>query len=156
MPRTEKKNARTLPKQRVRVWLRLLRLSRRVEAILRERLRSEFGTTLPRFDVMAALYEHQQGLKMSEVSSVLKVSNGNITGIVDRLVEDGCIIRVAVAGDRRAWKVLLTKKGREQFAVMAEAHEGWISELFDELDQRDSELMIEKLDWLHHAIGDEE
>ena len=156
MPNTEIKQAKSLSKQRVRVWLRLLRLSRRIEATIRERLRTEFGTTLPRFDVMAALYEHQQGLKMSAVSSVLKVSNGNVTGIVDRLVDDGCIIRVAVAGDRRAWKVLLTQKGREQFAVMAEAHEAWISGMLADLDRREAGLLIEKLEWMHHTMGDEE
>ena len=72
-------------KQRLRVWLRLLKLSRGMENTLRERMRAEFGTTLTRFHVMAALDRHLQGLKMSELSSVLKVSNGNVTGIVDRL-----------------------------------------------------------------------
>ena len=92
-------------KTRLRLWLRILSVSRLIEAELRERLRSEFDTTLPRFDVLAALQRARKGLKMSELSSVLRVSNGNVTGIVDRLVADGLVVRVPVAGDRRAMTV---------------------------------------------------
>ncbi|QBF33020.1 MarR family winged helix-turn-helix transcriptional regulator [Thalassococcus sp. S3] len=113
-------------KTRLRLWLRLLRTTRTVEAELRDHLRRDFGTTLPRFDVMAALSRHRDGLKMSQLSGVLRVSNGNVTGIVDRLVEDGFVIRVPVAGDRRASAVRLTRKGEEEFARQAAAHEGWI------------------------------
>jgi DNA-binding MarR family transcriptional regulator len=81
---------------------------------------------LPRFDVMAALNRRENGLKMSEISSVLKVSNGNVTGIVDRLCEEGLMIREPVPGDRRAARVRLTRKGREEFARQAAAHEAWI------------------------------
>lgn len=141
-------------KQRLRVWLRLLKLSRGMENRLREKLRTEFGTTLPRFDVMAALGRHQKGLKMSELSSVLMVSNGNITGIVDRLVADGCIVRVPVAGDRRAWQVQLTGKGREEFAVMAKAHEAWVNAMLDELGPEDADDMILLLDRLNQTTGE--
>ena len=70
-------------KARLRVWLRILKVSRMIERELRERLRVEFDTTLPRFDVMAALHRAEEGLNMSELSGVLRVSNGNVTGIVD-------------------------------------------------------------------------
>jgi DNA-binding MarR family transcriptional regulator len=83
-------------KARLRLWLKLLKATKHVEAELRENFRTTFDTTLPRFDVMAALDHHSEGLKMSELSSVLKVSNGNITGIVDRLVDDGLLVRVPV------------------------------------------------------------
>lgn len=141
-------------KQRLRVWLRLLKLSRGMENSLREKLRTEFGTTLPRFDVMAALDWHKNGLKMSELSSVLKVSNGNITGIVDRLVGDGCIVRVPVAGDRRAWQVQLTRKGREEFAKMAKSHETWVSAMLAELGPGEANDMIATLDRLNRTTGD--
>lgn len=117
------------PKSRLRLWLKLLKTTRRIEAELRERLRVEFATTLPRFDVMAALNRHPEGLKMSELSGVLRVSNGNVTGIVDRLVEDGFAQRVAVAGDRRASRVVLTGAGQGEFTAQAAAHEAWIAEM---------------------------
>lgn len=85
-------------KNRLRLWLKLLKLTRQIESELRDNLRVEFETTLPRFDVMAALYRFPKGLLMSELSGALKVSNGNVTGIVDRLVKDALVIRSAVPG----------------------------------------------------------
>jgi DNA-binding MarR family transcriptional regulator len=125
-------------KDHLRLWLRLLKVNRRVEGELRERLRKRFGTTLPRFDVMSALYRNEAGLKMSELSRLLMVSNGNVTGIVDRLAEDGLILREAVPGDRRAARVRLTRKGRDAFALQARAHEGWVAELLGGLDGAES------------------
>ncbi|TGV77683.1 MarR family transcriptional regulator, partial [Mesorhizobium sp. M00.F.Ca.ET.149.01.1.1] len=80
-------------KERLRLWIRLLRASRTIEAELRERLKKEFDTTLPRFDVMAALYRSPEGMLMSDLSRFLLVSNGNVTGIVDRLVSEGLVTR---------------------------------------------------------------
>jgi DNA-binding MarR family transcriptional regulator len=42
---------------------------------------------------------------------VLRVSNGNVTGIVDRLAEEGFVERVPVEGDRRANLVRLDAAG---------------------------------------------
>ncbi len=147
---------RPASKQRLRFWLRLLKLQRHMEAVLREKLRAEFGTTLPRFDVMAALYHHERGLRMSALSSFLKVSNGNVTGIVDRLVHDGIIIRVPVKGDRRAMTVRLTTKGRDEFADMASVHEAWVDELLADLSPADAEAMIAGMDRLDQTMGEPE
>ncbi|KAE9630630.1 MarR family transcriptional regulator [Parasedimentitalea maritima] len=108
----------------------MLKATRAVENEVRENLRREFSSTLPRFDVMAALTQHNDGLKMSGLSTVLKVSNGNVTGIVERLVEDGLVIREKVPGDRRASLVKMTAKGRAEFAKQAAAHEQWIDTMF--------------------------
>lgn len=116
-------------KDRLRLWLLILRAQRGIEAELRERLRTEFGVTLPRFDVMAALHRRADGLKMSELSRMLKVSNGNVTGIVARLVEDGLARREAEPGDRRATRVRLTPEGVAAFEAQAAAHEIWIDEM---------------------------
>lgn len=118
-------------KARLRLWLRLLKATRTVEAELRERLRAEFGQTLPRFDVMAALARRPEGLRMSEISEMLRVSNGNVTPIVDRLVAEGLAARASVAGDRRATRVSLTEAGRAAFAAQAAAHERWLDGMFD-------------------------
>jgi len=117
-------------KARLRLWLRLLRSTRKLESEMRERLRLEFNTTLPRFDVMAALYRKPKGMMMSELSRYLVVSNGNITGIIDRLVDDGLVIRAQRQGDRRASIVRLTSNGLEAFKVMARTHEVWVNKLF--------------------------
>ena len=94
---------------------------------------------------MAALYRARKGLNMSELSGVLRVSNGNVTGIVDRLVADGLVVRVPVEGDRRAMLVRLTRKGRTHFAELAEAHEGWVSELLRSVDTHEGEKLIAQL-----------
>lgn len=141
-------NAEPLSKARLRLWLKLLKTSNLIEAGLRRRLRAEFGSTLPRFDVMSALSRSAEGLKMSEISQMLRVSNGNITGIVDKLAEEGLALRVAVPGDRRAQRVRLTEKGRTVFAEHAAAHEGWIDAMLAGLDFDDVDGMIRRLDHL--------
>ncbi|WP_353640898.1 MarR family transcriptional regulator [Mesorhizobium sp. WSM2239] len=135
-------SAPCMTKQRLRVWLRLLKATKLVEATVRENLRVEFDTTLPRFDVLAALDRFGDGLKMSELSAALRVSNGNVTGIVERLVADGLVLRVPVAGDKRATLVRLSKKGSETFARMAEAHAGWVSGILEDLSDEDCEQAI--------------
>jgi DNA-binding MarR family transcriptional regulator len=132
-------------KSRLRLWLRILSVQRLVEAELRERLRTGFDTTLPRFDVLAALSRSGDGLKMSELSSVLRVSNGNVTGIVDRLVADGLVIRVPVAGDRRAMTVRLTARGEEDFARLAIVHEGWVNDLLGSVSVAEANQLIGQL-----------
>ncbi len=120
-----------LSKMRLRLWLRLLKTQNAIEGEIRRRLRDQFGSTLPRFDVMSALSRFPDGLKMSEISSLLKVSNGNVTGIVDRLTQDGFVLRVAVPEDRRAQLVRLTPSGEKAFASQAQAHEQWLDEMFE-------------------------
>ena len=133
-------------KTRLRVWLKLLKATRVVESSLRENLRVEFASTLPRFDVMSALARNKGGLKMSELSGLLKVSNGNVTGIIERLVEDGQVLREAVPGDRRANRVRLTRKGEEEFARQAARHEAWVDGLLGALDADEARDFTATLD----------
>ncbi|WP_375692147.1 MarR family winged helix-turn-helix transcriptional regulator [Pseudooceanicola sp. LIPI14-2-Ac024] len=142
-------------KARLRMWLRMLKSTRRVESALRERLRKEFDSTLPRFDVMAALARYDEGLKMSALSGVLRVSNGNVTGIVDRLAEEGLVVRVQVPGDRRASLVRLTRKGQEVFAQQAAAHEAWIDELLEDFTPEEARMFSDRFDAVTHKDEEE-
>jgi DNA-binding MarR family transcriptional regulator len=132
-------------KARLRLWVRLLRATRLVESETRERFKSQYNVTLPRFDVMAALYRKPDGMLMSEISRFLLVSNGNVTGIVDRLVQDGFVVRSQRNGDRRTSFVRLTAKGHAAFVDMATAHERWINELLGGVKARDAEDLSAKL-----------
>ncbi|MEO3386945.1 MarR family transcriptional regulator [Mesorhizobium sp. CAU 1741] len=134
----ERDNAVAGNKDRLRLWIRLLRAARIVEGELRERLKSNFETTLPRFDVMSALYRQPDGMLMSDLSRFLLVSNGNVTGIIDRLVTDGFVVRSNREGDRRTSIVRLTEGGAKRFAAMAAAHEDWIDELLGEVGEQDA------------------
>lgn len=138
MSRPSPQDTHEAAKERLRLWLRMLKASRSIENRLRENFRREFGTTLPRFDVLAALSRYADGLKMSQISGVLKVSNGNVTGIVDRLAEEGLLVRVPVPGDRRASLVRLTRKGQEEFAAQAAAHAVWIDDLLSGISAEDA------------------
>ena len=128
--------------------MRLLRAARPIEAELRRRLAREFGITLPKFDVMAALARREAAMTMTEVSRLLMVSNGNVTGLADRLVAEGLVVRIANEKDRRATFVRLTRKGLNLFETMAEAHERWVNEILASFSDEQSETMIGLLDTL--------
>lgn len=142
----EKSAVRPASKQRLRLWLRLLRSARAIEAELRERLRREFAVTMPQFDVMAALARTENGMTMTELSRHLMVSNGNVTGIIDRLVAEKLVLRQAPATDRRSFIVRLTPKGAAHFALVAKVHEGWVDELLTDIDAAEAERIIGDLD----------
>lgn len=121
-------------RMRLRLWLRLLAATNEMERTLRRRLRSEFGTTLPRFDVLAALDRAPDGLSMSELSRRLMVTNGNTTVLVGALEKDGLVRRAVSIADRRSFTVALTETGRQAFAGMAAMHSQWVSELLSGID----------------------
>ena len=116
--------------QAIKLWLRWLACTTRIESVVRNRLRSDFATTLPRFDLLAQLEREPEGLTMGELSQRLMVTGGNITGITDQLEAEGLVRRAAHPTDRRAFAVQLTPAGRRQFRRMAAVHEQWVIELF--------------------------
>ncbi|MFK7994546.1 MAG: MarR family winged helix-turn-helix transcriptional regulator [Granulosicoccus sp.] len=133
-------------KARLRLWLKLLKASKQIEGELRENFRVEFQSTLPRFDVMAALYRFPKGLLMNELSDELKVSNGNVTGLVDRMVGDSLVSRDPVVGDRRALRVKLTATGKKVFLKQAKQHERWVDDLLNDVSPQDAESVIEHIE----------
>ena len=147
-----RQTAQPMSKQRLRLWIRILRAARAIEAEVRERLRVQFEVTLPQFDVMAALERKPDGMTMTELSRFLMVSNGNVTGIIDRLVADKMVVRQAPADDRRAIIVRLTPRGLKQFTAMAKAHETWIDGLLSEFDAGEADTLIRHLDGLSSRI----
>jgi len=130
---------------KLRMWLRLLAAAQDIERDLQSRLR-EHGQTLPRFDCLATLDRAPEGgLTMGELSARLRVSNGNVTGVVDRLVREGFAERSSPPGDRRRIHIALTPRGREQFATMLAEHNGWIEDIFADLDPSDIETLTQLL-----------
>ena len=126
----------------LRLWLRMISCSMKMESILSQRLRKEFKTSMARFDVMSRLERFPDGLTMSELSRRLIVSNGAITGLVDKLVEAGLVTRREDPNDRRSMIVRLTRKGRDNFLRMARRHEEWVVSILGELSvAAQSELM---------------
>ncbi len=120
----------------LRLWLRLLSATTRIEDTIRQRLREQFGITLPRFDLMAQLEREPGGLSMGELSRRMMVTGGNVTTIVDQLEKEQLVTRTPQPGDRRSFAVRLTPAGRKAFATMAVAHEAWVVELLGPLSER--------------------
>ncbi len=134
-----------LSKRRLKTWIRLLRLTRSVESDLRDYLRTAHETTLPRFDVMAALYRRREDVTMSELSRMLLVSNGNATAVVDRLEKDGFARRTPAPADRRIQHVALTEAGIAAFEAMAAGHEARLDALLAGLNADDLDLLRDML-----------
>jgi DNA-binding MarR family transcriptional regulator len=129
----------------LRLWLRLLTCTTLIEGDVRSRLRDTFDVTLPRFDLMAQLDKAQNGMTLGELSQRMMVSNGNVTGLVDRLVEQKMIERKPSPTDRRAMLVNLTPEGRKTFRAMARTHEGWIAEIFAGLTRNEMDSLMQLL-----------
>ena len=94
--------------QSLKLWLRMLSCTVRIENEIRTRMRATFDITLPRFDLMAQLERHPEGLRMGELSKRMMVTGGNITGITDQLEQEKLVLRVPDAKDRRVHTVKLT------------------------------------------------
>jgi DNA-binding MarR family transcriptional regulator len=125
----------------------------KIENEIRGRLRSEFGITLPRFDLMAQLERHPEGLRMGELSQRMMVTGGNVTGITDQLQRENLVERVSDPGDRRAYSVRLTAAGRRTFRKMARVHEDWIVELLDGVPPSEKEKLIDLLSRLKRQLN---
>ena len=132
-----------LSKRRLKMWVRLLGVTRVAEQHLREFLRVKHATTLPRFDVMAALYRRREGVTMSELSRMLLVSNGNATTVVDRLENDGLVRRTQSEADRRTVFVALTPEGVGQFEGLATDHEREVNRVFNTLTKAELDTLTE-------------
>jgi DNA-binding MarR family transcriptional regulator len=132
-------------KDELRLWLRLFTCKEVIESEVRRRLRDSFDVTLPRFDLMAQLYRAPKAMMLGELSQRMMVSNGNVTGLVDRLLEQGLVSRRPSPKDRRAQLVSLTVEGRRFFRAMARANGDWIAEMLADLSADDIETLMRLL-----------
>jgi DNA-binding MarR family transcriptional regulator len=132
-------------KAALRTWLRLLSCEAVIEQRLRSQFREKFQVTLPQFDVLSELERAEEPLTMSQLSSDLMVSNGNVTGVVDRLVKSGLVKRMRSRRDRRVQNIRLTKEGAEHFRKMARWHEQLVSEIFSSMSSAELEKLQELL-----------
>jgi DNA-binding MarR family transcriptional regulator len=129
----------------VRLWLRMLACTNRIENVVRQNLQTKFQTTLPRFDLMAQLERAPQGLRMSELSQRMMVTGGNVTGVTDGLEKEGLVVREVDPTDRRAFYVKLSADGQRQFRRMAAEHEQWVIKLFEGMSVKHKNQLVELL-----------
>jgi DNA-binding MarR family transcriptional regulator len=136
----------------IRIWLRLLACSTRIENVLKSRLRRDFATSLARFDVLTQLDRFEHGLTMTELSRRLLVSNGAVTGLVDKLVADRLVIREDHSTDKRTVIVQLTPEGRALFRKMALRHEEWVISLLGDLSHEARVELLHNLTLLKRRL----
>ncbi len=129
-------------KDELRLWLRLLTCTTMMESLIRGRLRERFDVTLPRFDLLAQLARAPEGMTLGDISRRMMVSNGNVTGLIERLVADGLVTRTPRPSDRRTVTVRLTADGQRDFAAMAEEHEIWVADGFADLSTPDIDALM--------------
>lgn len=138
--------------QSLRLWLRMLSCTTRIENEVRSRLRTTFGITLPRFDLMAQLERFPEGLRMGELSKRMMVTGGNVTGITDQLEREALVMRVQDSKDRRASAAKLTRAGKAAFAERAAPHERWIEEMLADVPAEDKATMIALLSTMKRTL----
>jgi len=131
----------------VSVWLRLLTCATIIEKRLRRRFVELFDSTLPRFDLLAALERHPDGVSMGDLSRSLLVSNANVTEVVRQLTALGLVSVRLPPEDRRVSLVSLTESGRALFAELAAAHHSWIKAMFAAMPR-------DKLQQLFQLLGE--
>jgi len=140
-------------KLELRLWLRMLSCVNLMSAEIRRNLRRDFNVTLPQFDVLSQLQREPDGLRLGELSRRLMVTKGNLTGLVDTLVEAGFVVRVSVPGDKRVQIVRMTKTGASLFARMAKSHEGWLQNLLGDVDKATLSRLIGELEQVKLSVG---
>jgi len=138
----------------LRTWLKLLTCTTLISAELRRQLREQFDFTLPRFDMLAQLDREPGGLVLTELSKRLMVSPGNVTPIMNRLLEEGYITRSTSSLDRRVQIVCLTAEGRKKFRRMAKKHGQWVNAMMGGLELEERRSLSGLLDRLKANLRD--
>ncbi|MDB5525081.1 MAG: MarR family transcriptional regulator [Rhizobium sp.] len=140
-------------KPELRLWLRMLSTTKLISQEIRRRLRTEFGATLPQFDLLAQLYREKDGLRLGELSKRTMVTNGNVTGLVERLEGDGLIVRETPHGDRRVTVAKLTRKGEDSFSAMAKAHEGWLRDMMADVEPAAIKVLLDDMSLVKASVS---
>jgi DNA-binding MarR family transcriptional regulator len=149
----EKHDGALDPRSSIRVWLRLLSCTVAIEKVIQRRLAEGFNTSLARFDVLAALDRHPEGMTMGALSRSLLVSNGNTTQLIQKLAAEGLVQLAPGPKDRRSSVARLTEAGEAHFRQLAEVHHGWVDELMGGLDAEAREHLLEALNMLKTSIA---
>lgn len=136
----------------VHMWLRMLACVDLVKGELRQAMRENFSTSLARFDALAQLDRFPGGLTMSELSRHLMVSHGNVTGLIDRLADEGLVARHPDLRDRRIQRVQLTEAGQTLFSAMVPLHRQWLSDLLQDVPLTTRALLADLLGQVKHTL----
>jgi DNA-binding MarR family transcriptional regulator len=134
-------------RESVRAHLRIATCCNLLMREARQRIAGRWNLTLPQFDVLAELARADAGgFTFIELSRLLLVTSGNLTGIVDRLEQQRLVKRHPDGNDRRVIRVALTDKGRRLTDRVLPAHAADIEEILSFMPASD-------LDQLNALLG---
>ncbi len=122
-----------------RIYFRFIRLHQRVFSEMGQTLKPT-GLSIPQFDVLSTLTE-QQGLSQSDLAARLYVTKGNVSGLIDRLVEAGLVERRSAPGDRRSNAVFLTPEGRQAAEEGIRLQRAFVAETLGKIDPANLKLL---------------
>lgn len=138
----------------MRVWFRFARLHARLEHAVGQRLR-EVGLTIPQFDVLSTLTEND-GMTQQQMAERLYVTKGNISGILDRLTQQGLVTRTALVTDKRSNALSLTAKGRSLVRRGMDVHHAYMMETMGALEPGQRKLLGDLLVVLRERVREAE
>jgi len=118
-----------------RVWFRFMRLHQRMLMQMTVRIRA-LGLSIPQFDLLSTLTE-REGISQNELAERLYVTKGNVSGLVDRLVQAGLVERRAIAGDRRSYAMHLTDEGRRLAEAGIRTQRDFVAQTLGRMPEQD-------------------
>ncbi len=145
-----------LAKEQVRLWLSIMRMHGTVSTELNRKLSAEVGISLAKFDTMSHLYRFPDGLSMSELSDALRVSNGNVSGLVNRLIREGFVFKEMSKTDRRSFQARLTDLGKATFEEALQTHRHVLSKLFSQTNPKALTATLQNLRSLNNNLVSDE
>ena len=137
-----------------RAWLALLRCYSRIERELMQSIAQKYDSSLPRYDELTALAMNEDGLTMGELATILKVSKGNITGVVRRLKSDGLVKKVTSREDRRIQSVTISPQGLRLWEEMHEDYDRIITQLLSGRSVQQLRALIKTLERTIKSVND--
>ncbi len=106
--------------------------------------------------LLALDFVHKQSeLKMTDLAHLLGVTTAAITGIADRMVKYGYLIRVFDPADRRIIKVKLTPKGEQLLSKVNRARREMVTNVFGKISQSEREEYLKILTHVYEALAQE-
>jgi DNA-binding MarR family transcriptional regulator len=139
----------------LRIWFRIIRLNRRATNAVAAELKT-LGLSIPQFDLLSTLTE-REGLSQQELAERLYVTKGNVSGLLDRMVEAGLVERRSIPGDRRSNALHLTPKGRDLANQGIEAQRSYVMRTLGTLSAQDlADLERIVLTWRDRARAEED
>jgi DNA-binding MarR family transcriptional regulator len=137
----------SLRRPSVLAWLRLLRVTQKVERALARQLKL-WDLNNAQFDVLAHVGA-AEGITQQELADSLLVTKGNVAQLLGRMERRGLIER---RSQGRTNRLFLTDEGRRTFTEVVPAHEALIDDRLSVLSEEDQKQLFELLRRLDRAL----